>query len=567
MLRRSVRTALVSAVLTVLAPAAAAQAASLWTPLTSGTTQTISAIAWPTANTLVFTTTGGQILHETSPGVFAQSTVTPAAPFGFTDIAMSADGTKGVAVGPSATLYHSTDSGVTWHAVSVVPQENPACQQPFSTAPLTDDLYSAQFADPNTVYVTGDHEDILKSTDGGATFTEVNKANVAGSVQCKEMNDTSQPGDPFTDTAWIDATHGFLLNRYFGDLWATSDGISSTMPSRKAETLDSYVEIARLSLDHADTSHLWAISQSAGCGALCFEYSTDGGTSWQHVTYDEQQVALRDISSSGLTVVAVGDGGTIYTSADGVNFARQVADAPLSTNNWNAVAVLNTTTAIVGGAGGALVVTQKANQLPDTTAPTGTITGPTKLATGQFGSYTVNATDNPGGSGIDQNSFSWSVPGQTTPATGTHVSFAISTPGTYSLTVSFKDLAGNAGTASITIKVASTSTGSQPVTKSSGGSTVTIFKKVTAGHGKGRFIPVRLKTKKPRRFIVTLLTKKGNHQLATLTTTLKKGTKTVHLPISAKIKSGTYKLIVIVLTTGKHSHPVGGHIKQVFVLN
>lgn len=95
---------------------------------------------------------------------------------------------------------------------------------------------------------------------------------------------------------------------------------------------------------------------------------------------------------------------------------------------------------------------------------------------------------------------------------------------------------------------------------------MTIFKKVTAGQGKGRFIPVTLSTKKPRRFIVTLLTKNGKHQLATLTTTLKKGHKTVHLGISSKIKSGSYKLVVIVLTTGRHSHPVGGRIKQVFVL-
>src|SRR5262249_51641799 len=152
--------------------------------------------------------------------------------------AMSADGTKGVAVGPSATLYHSTDSGATW-TKDPLPTEYPACIQPFSSGPLADDLYSAQFADPTTVYVTGDHEDILKSTNGGATFTEVNKTNVAGSVQCREMQSGSQPSEPFTDTAWIDGTHGFLLNRYFGDVWTTSDGIASVMPSRKSEALNS----------------------------------------------------------------------------------------------------------------------------------------------------------------------------------------------------------------------------------------------------------------------------------------------------------------------------------------
>jgi photosystem II stability/assembly factor-like uncharacterized protein len=566
MLLRSTRAAFVSAVLIVLAPVAAARAASIWTPLTSGTSQTISAIAWPTANTLVFTTTGGQILHQSSPSVFTQSSVTPAAPLGFTDVAMSPDGTHGVAVGPHAALYYSHDSGVTWNK-DTLPTEDAACGQPTNPVTLVDDLYSVQFADANTVYVTGDHEDILKSTDGGATFHEVNKAVVAGSVQCKEMQSSAQPSEPFTDTAWIDANNGFLLNRYFGDLWVTTDGVGSIMPNREAEILDSYVEIARLSLDHADPSRLWAVSASATCGEICFMYSTDSGASWNHVNYDGASVAFRDVASSGTTVVVPGDGGAIYTSADGINFTRQAAPAPLTANNWDAAAVLNGTTAIVGGAGGALVVTQQANQLPDTTAPTGTISGPHTLATGQFGTYTLNATDNPGGSGIDPNSFSWSIPGQVTPQTGNPVSFAISTPGTYTLTVSFKDLAGNPGTASITIKVSSTSTGSQPVTKGAGGSTVTIFKKVTAGQGKGRFIPVKLATKKPRRFIVTLLTKNGKHQLATITTTLKKGHKTVDLRISSKIKSGSYQLVVIVLTTGKHSHPVGGRIRQVFVLS
>jgi photosystem II stability/assembly factor-like uncharacterized protein len=566
MLLRSTRFALVLAVLAVLVPAGTANAASVWSPLTSGTTQTISAIAWPTASTLVFTTTGGQILHETSPGVFAQSTVSPAAPFGFTDIAMSADGTKGVAVGPSATLYHSTDSGATWAPVSPVPTENPACDQPFSSGALADDLYSVQFADASTVYVTGDHEDILKSVDSGAHFTEVNKTNVAGSVACKEMQGGSNVADPFTDTAWIDASHGFLLDRSFGALWATVDGLTTTIPSRKSEALNSFAEAAELSLDKADPTHLWAVSAGTGCGGLCFARSTDGGTSWNAVTYDGHQTALRDISSSGSTVVAVGDLGDIYTSPDGVNFFRQVADAPLTTNNWRATAVFNANTAVVGGAGGALLLTQKANQTPDSTPPTGAISGPTKLATGQFGSYTASAVDNAGGSGIDPNSFTWSIPGQAA-QTGTHATFGFSNPGTYSVDVSFRDLAGNAGTATITVKVAAPPpSGSSPVTRHTGGSTVTIFKKVTVSHRKGRYIPVKLATKHPRQFIVTLLSKKGNHALATLTTTLKKGHRTVHLKIPKSVKSGSYKLVVVVLTTGRHSHPVGAKIKQVFVL-
>jgi photosystem II stability/assembly factor-like uncharacterized protein len=557
MLLRSTRFALA---LIALTPAAAARAASLWTPLPTGTTDTISAVAWPTASTLVFATTAGHVFRETSPDVFGQSTVSPGAPLGFTDIAMSADGTKGVAVGPSGALYDSTDSGATWSA-DPAPTDYGRCGLTYTPAPLIDDLYSARFADASTVYVTGNNTDILRSTDGGAHFTEINKSLSGGNVACK-----LDPNEPLSDSAWLDANHGFFMSEWFGDLYATVDGLATPITSHKSEALDSYMTPARMALDTADPTRMWAVAGYPSCGTLCFVGSTDGGSSWNPVTYDGHQVALHDISNSGTTVVAVGDGGDIYTSPDGSKFYRQVADAPYSANNWRAVAVLNSTTAVVGGANGVLLATTKANQTPDTIPPTGTISGPATLAPGQFGSYTATAADNAGGSGIDAASFVWTIPGQAN-QTGPTAKFAFPAAGTYTVTVSFKDLAGNSGSATITIKVsAPPPSGSNPVTKQSGGATVTIFKKVTVSHRNGRYIPVVLSTKKPRRFIVTLLTKKGNHQLATLTTTLKKGRKTVHLRISSKVKSGTYKLIVIVLTTGKHSHPVGAKIKQVFVL-
>jgi photosystem II stability/assembly factor-like uncharacterized protein len=531
--------------------------------VSTGTTNTISAIAWPTANTLVFATSAGHIFHETGPGAFAQSTVTPAAPLGFTDVAMSSDGTKGVAVGHSGALYHSADSGATWTAVPAVADFG-ACGQLYTPSiPLTDDLYSAHFADANTVYVTGANDDILRSTDGGAHFGEINKSDVSNNVACKVNGNHEAVGD----TAWIDANHGFFLSTYFGDLFSTTDGLASAVGTFKSEALNSYGVQDRLALDSADPSRMWAVSPFPACGTLCFVGSTDGGTTFNSVTYDGHQNGLQDIADSGTTVVAAGNGGDIYTSPDGKNFFRQVAPGALATNDWNSVAVLNSTTAAVGGANGALVVTSTANAVPDTTAPTGTISGPTKLTTGAFGPYTASAQDNAGGSGVDASSFSWSIPGQAA-QTGSHVTFGFSNPGTYTVTVSFKDFAGNAGTATISITVtAPAPSGSQPVTKTSGGSTITIFKKVTVTGTSGRYIPVKLATKKPRQFIITLLSKTGNHQLATLTTKLKKGKKTVHLKVPAKIKPGTYKLVVIVLTVGKHSHPVGGRIKQVFVLS
>jgi hypothetical protein len=560
MLLRSSRIALVAAMLTILAPVAASRAASLWTPVPTGTTDDITAVATPKAGEVVFTTGNGHIYYLNGT-TFVQATLTPPTVLGFAALGMSTDGLDGVAVGNNGQMYYSTDSGHTWNA-STAPTEltSGSCGSGWTTPqPIADQLYSAHFVPSSTtVYVTGAHSDVLRSTNGGHTFSEVNKS-ATGCV--------ADPGggQEFTDSAWVTGTVGYFLSDYFGEYFVTTNGLGSA--NRLSDgSINGYTFVDRLAVNLSNTSDAWV---TAGGGlSEGIDYTTNGGTSWTGVHYNTDQTnQLNGVANVGKTVVAVGQGGDIWTSPDGVNFYRQAAADPYAAETWNAVSMVpGSNSAFAVGDGGALVTTASANQLPDTTAPTGTIAGPHTLQPGQFGSYTVNAADNPGGSGIDPSSFSWSIPGQAA-QTGTHVMFAFSNAGTYTVTVSFKDLAGNAGSASIMVKVSSTSTGSQPVTKGSGGSTVTIFKKVKAGQGTGRFIPVTLATKKPRRFIVTLLTKNGKHQLATLTTTLKKGHKTVHLRISSKIKSGSYKLVVIVLTTGRHSHPVGGRIKQVFVLS
>lgn len=560
MLIRSVRLALV---LCVLAPVAAARAASLWTPVTSGTTSGIAAIAAPNANEVVYATKNGEIHHLTG-GTFAASTVSPAKPpFGFSDLAMSPSGTTGVAVGPGGSIYRSVDSGATWNRVTGT-QEYTAtgCGSASSLAALSDDLFSVHFADATTVYITGDHDDVLKSTDGGATFSEVNRA---ANGSCK-----INPNEPLTDTGWLDATHGFLISSYFGSFYATSDGLASPVSADKGEALNSYGTSARIALDSNNPQEAWATAGFASCGTLCLQLTQNGGTTWNAVNFDGHQTAFRSIAASGTTVVVVGDAGDIYTSPDGTTFFRQVAAAPSNTTNWSAVALVpGTNAAWVGGDGGALLRTSTANAIPDTTAPTGSITGPKSLAPKQFGTYAAHVTDNPGGSGVDPSSYVWSTTGLPTQTGKATATFAFSTNGVHTITVSFKDLAGNAGSASIdvTVALASGVGTSGGTTTTTGGTTIVIWKKVTISGHKGRYIPVKLSTKKPRRFVVSLqTTAKHPKTLAKLTATLRKGKKTVKLGVPKRVKAGSYRLVVQVFTTGKHGHRVGRSVKQVFVL-
>jgi photosystem II stability/assembly factor-like uncharacterized protein len=555
-----------AAVLFVLAPAAASRAASIWTPVATGTTQTITAIAAPSNSKIVIATTSGSIRYSTG-GAFAAATVTPSNPSGFTDIAMSPDGTKGVAVGPSGTIYASSDSGVSWTKDAVPSDFMMGCPAPGGATPLSTDLTSVQFADATTVYASGNNDVVLKSTNGGTTFSEVNKT----ATTC-----VANPGGPFTDTAWIDANHGFLLSNDFGSFWSTADGFMTA--THKGDAVNGFTGVDRLALDPTDPQKLWAIN-IGGMNSSYFQASTDGGNTWSSPMYDNNQTSFQDIATAGGTVVVAGLSGDIYTSKDGRNFNRQLADTPNTTNDWHAVTVLDATHAFVGGANGVLLSTSAANTVPDndTAPPVGSIAGPTQLAVGQQGTYVATAADEPGGQGIDPGSFVWTTAGQSS-QTGATATFAFSTTGAHVITATFKDLSGNQGSATITVQVTGSqssgqSSGSNPTSTHIGGATIVIFKRVTVTGRSSRFIPVTLSTgKQPRRFVVSLLTvktkkNKKTKTLATLTTTLRKSlSKTVRLGVPNSVKAGSYQLVVQVFTTGGHSRQVGRSVKQVFVL-
>jgi photosystem II stability/assembly factor-like uncharacterized protein len=542
----------------LLTTTATAGAASLWTPVTSGTGQTITAIAIPKAAELIYVTSAGQIAYLGAGTTFTMATLDTANPLGFTDVAMSPDGTQGVAVGAHGAIYHSTNSGVSWTHVTAS-ELTGSCPTPgAATGPLVDNLFSAGYGDATTVYVTGNNDDVLKSTDGGATFNEVNKSAAA----C--VADPGGSGQGFGDSAWLSGGAGFLISNDFGSYFSTTNGFGAGT-AKLGDSVNGFQSVDRFALDTSDPSRAWAIG-GGGNNASYFKYTTNGGTTWTSPMYDGSQHQFTDIAASGKTVVAVGLGGDIYTSADGVSFYRQIAAAPNNTMDWQAVALVpGTNAAFVGGANGLLLETTNASQIPDTTAPTGTISGPTTLGPGVFGKYTATVTDNPGGSGVDPASLSWTVDAQT--ATGPTASFAFATTGVHTITLAFKDLAGNQGSATLAVNVVSVPpSGTTPVSTTTGGATVGIYKQVTVTGRNARYIPVNLSAKKARKFVIKLV---GAHNktLASLTVPSLVGKATVRLPIGAKVTSGTYKLVVRVYKTGKHGKSVGKQVKQVFVLS
>jgi hypothetical protein len=85
-------------------------------------------------------------------------------------------------------------------------------------------------------------------------------------------------------------------------------------------------------------------------------------------------------------------------------------------------------------------------------APTGTIAGPTSAVAGAPVTFTAQVADEAGGSGIDPASLSWTssgLPGQTGPTAG----FTFAAAGTYTVSLSFADNAGNTASASTSVLV------------------------------------------------------------------------------------------------------------------
>ena len=444
MLRSPLRVIVATAALATL-PAASADGAPLWQAVATPTTHTITAIAAGPLDSsqALFATSAGEIFHLVPGTGFVASTVEPSNPQGFSDLALSSDGQDAVAVGRAGAIYHSSDGGVTWAAVSTQ-EPGGSCPSPGPYVQLTDDLYSVQFADRSTVYATGNNDDVLRSTDAGYSFTEINKSPTGCVV------DPGGVDQGFTDSAWTDSNHGFLISSAAGQYFSTGDGLQSAISLGTAT--DGTGKRAELALDGQDASRAWAVSHGSSDGAS-FRRSADAGSTWESVSYDGGQSGLRDVSSAGGTSIAVGDGGDIYTSPDGVDFYRQLAPAPNLRTSWRAVAVLDADHAYVGGTGGALVYTSHAGAPPDTVPPTGTIVGPARLAPGQPATYTSRLTDDPEGSGVDPASLLWRVPGQPR-QTGAGATLTFPHAGTYLLTLEFSDLAGNYNTAYLRVTVA-----------------------------------------------------------------------------------------------------------------
>jgi hypothetical protein len=430
-----------------LAAVPATASAGIWTPVATGTTGDITAVDYVAAGSIVYGTAAGQLMKG---GVVKDATN-----LGLTvnDIAFNPSGSVGLAALNGGKLMRTVNGGESWSPVSLAnatrTSANPCTGGATALGTPTRNLTAISWGDNSTAYIVGDDEGmVLKSTNNGTSFTDVSRQ-VDGTCR------VGASGRVLHDVEAISANVVYVLSNYFGERYFSADGIATTAVHQDQTSANCYQESARFAIDHNSPNRQWVVdacSSNLGAG-----FSSDSGTSWDiSIDYpngDPYSLSgLNDISAAGGSALAVGNGGAIIVNLDGPTAYFQRADGADATSSWLAASKLDAGNAVVAGRNGRMVISTSANAIPDVVAPAGTLTGPTTVAAGTPATYTANVADNAGGSGIDPASFVWTATGVPT-ATGNPATLTFPSAGYYNVTVSFKDLAGNAGAASLSVIV------------------------------------------------------------------------------------------------------------------
>lgn len=458
MLNRLIRCGAMAA--TALLALAGPAAAGIWTPVPSGTTGTITAITYA-GTTPVYGTASGQILKNaavtsTNPG------------FGVRDIAFAPGGTVGVAALSNGRLLRTTDGGDDWSVVnlanSTVNQSVVCASSPGGPSPTgspTGNFNAVTWKNATTAYAINQQEGmVLKTVNGGVSWSDTSRRSDNTCRVDPGGSDymTDAYAVPGSDIVW-------MVSDSFGSIFISTDGIGSPVTRLSDDGPNCFDHRPRLAVDPDQSNQAYQVDSCDG--DLQLTYSQDGGATWtfgqRYFAGDGSQLkGLNDVAVAGGTALAVGNGGAILVDPNGRDAYFQRADGSDATNDWDAVAKLDGNTAVVGGANGRLLTTTSASALPDVVAPAATISVPAGIVAGVPATFTANASDNAGGSGIDAGSFVWTASGIPT-ATGNPVALTFPSAGTYGLQVAFKDAAGNPATASVAVTVGPPVKGAPPV--------------------------------------------------------------------------------------------------------
>ncbi len=384
------RLTLLGTLLALLALTTTAQAATIWTPISSGTSDTISAIVYQSPTRFWYATTNGKIQYFNGSAFVAGGGVTPGE--NFTGMAFQPAGTAGpgtpglygYAVTSTGHVWQTSNGGVSWIQLPA-PATLTDCSMT-ATATNESELNAVVWASSNTAYLLGNGSTLEKSTAANTAtpaFTEINKVGIG---TCQAQSDSSAQN--LTDATFLPANpaDGLVVTQDFGTLYGTSNAFASGTRITN-QTVNNFTGNPRIAQDAGNPNRLWVVDHEPGGGGcnLCLIVSTDGGTNSAPAKFTNAEnpvLGLYGVSSKGGTEVTAGTGGEIFNSVNGTDFFLNPAAGALRTENWRAEAAYDAAHAAVGGEGGALAVTAQANQTapPKPAPPSGS--KPTTTSTG-----------------------------------------------------------------------------------------------------------------------------------------------------------------------------------------
>ncbi len=220
------------------------------------------------------------------------------------------------AAGESGLIIKTANGGATWS------------QQNSTTVNVLNGV-GVSMTDPNVVWAVGNNGTILRTANGGANWG----AQTSGTTE--DLFDVAVVN---TNTAWAVGSNSVLLY--------TTNGGGTWTPQAPSVSGD------LLAVSAVNASIAWAVGSEG-----MITYTTDGGTIWT-AQDSGQTVALTGVAAVDVnTAWAVGEGGTIlYTSNAGADWGAQTSGLP----DFNHISAVSATQAYAVGESGVIYTTSNA---------------------------------------------------------------------------------------------------------------------------------------------------------------------------------------------------------------
>lgn len=296
-----------------------------WIAVNVGTQPALSAVRSGAAG--VFAIGHQRVLRSADFGTTWQSLDVP--DLQFPNSALAISGRTVVAMGSNGSAVRSTDSGVTWSAVSL-------------GVGVIDSIFGLSFATINTAYAVSFQNSLFRSTDGGATWARVTSFSNQGPPATRVLaNDNEVVVTSFGGAVRRSSDGGATWRQAAGSDINTINGVAVRASTGQAALAVGVIQGWELRLSAAAQARQWTtvLSGSGGLGDVAFandntivavgfqlvgslpvfvRRSTDGGATWSTVDvgagFEPRRIRF---SADGQQGWIVGSSGALYVSTDG----------------------------------------------------------------------------------------------------------------------------------------------------------------------------------------------------------------------------------------------------------